>query len=421
MTDNLEDAIFEIARDGSIKRTITISGLKKPTEIKTDAEGITWMYGERYALVMEGGEEMAIMTITPNTTSITRTQATIFDLFGDPKGVAYKASEDALYWVSQTAPMRVVKSQLNGNKLVTIWNKVVDNLPDAGLADVAVFPRLSSNLFLLGQSSHTIMEVDMSGQTAVLVSSFSLANWPIPRPGAMAFDSDGSLRIVGKHAAGFPQDDFSIFIPTGPIFNQLPVASAGSNLSAVDFDGNGGLLTIDSSLSNDPDGAIIDYKWLVNGVVVSVGFGPKVPPLTQRFGIGSSSVTLIVRDDVHTTNQTSILVVVRAFTPLDEFPYTHPQPSNFPSTSVNYLHPGSSYQQAEFFFRLHEIGSAEIRIYDQIGREVKAFQTEVFPAGDYRAPWDLKNSGGERVSSGVYFVLIKTPDAVKKERLVVVR
>ena len=423
VSDNVLDALFEIRRDGSLLRTIDVTTLKNSFELNSDVEGITWMYGEKYALVMEGGEEMAIVNITPTTTSISRIEAKIHDLFGDPKGVAYKASEDAVYWVSQTLPMRVVKSRIDktSGELITVSNKIVDNLPDAGLADIAFFPKLSPHMFLVGQSSNTIMEVDLTGNNAVLKSKFSLVGWPIPRPGAMAYDRDGSFVVVSKHLSNAPEDTFNVFFPTAPFANLSPIANAGGDVAAIDFDGKGARPNISGSQSNDPDGAIIEYIWHVNNIEVARGFEPSVGILNYAFPVGLSTVSLIVRDDTNATSETTIQVSVKPWSIEDQIPSPYPQPANFPATSVNFIHPGSAIGNAELFFQLKETGHAEIRIYDQLGQEVKVFQTPVFPPGDYRAPWDLVNGEGVQVNSGVYFVVIKTPGNVLKEKLVVVR
>ncbi|MCG3206102.1 MAG: hypothetical protein KCHDKBKB_02829 [Elusimicrobia bacterium] len=319
MTDNKLDKILEIQANGTLVRTIDIAGLKRAGEAETDAEGITWMYGTTYALVLEGGEEMAVVQITPTTTSIARAQARIFDLSGDPKGVTYKASEDAIYWVSEDNPMRVVKSRINeatGN-LETITNIDVTGLPATQLADVAYFPRLSPHLLLISHSSRTIMEVDLQSGAPVLRSSFSLSGWPIPEAGAMAFGADGKMYVVGKHVGGVPEDDFNVFQGTGAFGNQLPVANAGNGTVTVyDIDGNGTeIVSINGSNSYDPDGAIISYEWRVNGTVIAQGYGPKVSTFTYTFGMGSSTVVLSVKDDVNATSQTTVTVTVNAKPP----------------------------------------------------------------------------------------------------------
>jgi uncharacterized protein YjiK len=149
-------------------------------------------------------------------------------LFGDPKGVAYKHSEDALYWVSQATPKRVVKARIDPttNNLVVISNLDVDTLPAADLGDIAFFPRLSQHPFLISQASKIIMEVNVQGSSPVLLSSFAIDPlYDIPRAGGLAFGSvDTRMYIVGKRTSGVPEDDFSVFAPTAPIANLPPAA-----------------------------------------------------------------------------------------------------------------------------------------------------------------------------------------------------
>ncbi len=226
MTDNKLDTIFEINGLGAPIRQINIAGLKAAGEAETDAEGITWMYGNTYALVLEGGEEMAVVTITSTTTAITRSQAQIFDLSGDPKGVTYKASEDALYWVSEVGPKRVIKARINpstGN-LDQLANINVESLPMLDLADIAYFPRLSPHMILVSQSSRTVVEVDLAGALPVVKSTFSLAGFAIPQAGGITFNHEGKMVIVGKHTSTAPEDDFNVFYPTAPIVNRRPTA-----------------------------------------------------------------------------------------------------------------------------------------------------------------------------------------------------
>ncbi len=226
MTDNKTDALFEIQADGTLLRTIDISGLHA-TGVTTDAEGVTWMYGQTFALALHDGKELAIAQITPTTTAIARADATIYDVSswpGKPKGVTYVGADNALYGVTKNSPMAVVKSQIVNGQLQTVWTKTVDNLPVADLADVSVFHRLSPNFILISESSKAIMEVDLTGSTAVVKSTFSLSGWPIPQAGGLTFGADANMYVVGKHASGLPQQDFSVFAPTSTITNRPPVA-----------------------------------------------------------------------------------------------------------------------------------------------------------------------------------------------------
>jgi hypothetical protein len=158
-------------------------------------------------------------------------------------------------------------------------------------------------------------------------------------------------------------------------------------------------------------------------------------PTPELFSVFSLKPWPIPRANGLTTNQLGQIVIVgkhAANTPEDDFnvfiPVDGPSPSGnlpilpsgSPPISINWIHPGGA-QQAEFFINLNETGSGEIFIYDQNGREVHSFRTPEFPPGQYRAPWDLINDQGTHVASGVYFVLIKTPDSMRKEKLVIVR
>jgi uncharacterized protein YjiK len=230
MTDNVTDKLFELQQDGSLIRTIDITGLKRTGIATTDAEGFTWMHGTTYAVALHDGKEIAIVDIVSTTTALNRVDATIYDVSswsGKPKGLTYAGWENAFYGVTKNAPMTVVKSQINSitGNLDTVWSKTVDNLTVmSDLADVAAFPRLSSSgLFLLSESSQVVVEADLTGATAVMKSSFSTTGWPIPQAGGILFNQNGNMVIVGKHSPG-SQDDFNVFTATSAIPNSRPYA-----------------------------------------------------------------------------------------------------------------------------------------------------------------------------------------------------
>ncbi|MFN0118815.1 MAG: SdiA-regulated domain-containing protein [Elusimicrobiota bacterium] len=425
MVENQEDVIIEMQEDGTLIRTINIHELRKTGALEADAEGITWMYGQTYALVMEGGEEMAILDITPASSAFSRNQVEIHDLSGDPKGVSYNPLDDAIYWVSQSGPKRVIKTQIDPatRELKTISNTIVENLPIVDLADIAFFPRLTPYALLIGQNTPIILEVDLSGTQPVLKSSFSLSGWNIPKPGGLVFGANAKILIVGKHVAGTAEDDLSIFTATSTIPNKAPIANLVGPDIVPDLNGSKDELVIfKGEGSVDVDGSIIDYTWKVNDVIVASGYGPKVLPLNYTFALGTSTVSLLIRDDSQIVSQTSSVVTV-----IDTFPSgQHPsepfrQPDDFPRQSINYVHRNALVQQAEIFVDLKTEGAIRIHIYDSLGQEVREIVTTAFVAGAYRIPWDLRNASGSKVSSGVYYVLIKTPSETKREKFVVMR
>jgi hypothetical protein len=69
-----------------------------------------------------------------------------------------------------------------------------------------------------------------------------------------------------------------------------------------------------------------------------------------------------------------------------------------------------------------QLGSqATIRIYTASGRKV--FETEVTPStpGGCEYPWNVKNSSGENVASGVYFYVIESQEGKKNGKLIIIQ
>ena len=56
-----------------------------------------------------------------------------------------------------------------------------------------------------------------------------------------------------------------------------------------------------------------------------------------------------------------------------------------------------------FSIPLELTGNTELSIYDLSGRRVKTLVNEILPAGEYSADWDITDSSGEPVASGIYF------------------
>lgn len=320
VTDNETDKVFEIQPDGTLIRTIDVAPLKDPAVATADPEGIAWMYGTTYALALQEADEVAIVNIVSTTTVLNRNQARIVDVSpgpGGPKGLTYSGREDAFYWVTRDTPKAIIKARINpsNQNWETVWEQNVDVLPVTDLSDVAVFPRLSPNLFLISESSKTILEVEVTPTSAIARSSFSLTSWPIPQGSGLSFGVDGSFRVVTKSSSGVPEDDFNIFVPTSPLPNLPPTPritkpDIGQGASAIDINGDGREeVLVDATGSVDPDGFLIDYEWFVNGQSIRRGFGPGVENLRHLFDVGYSTVSLVVRDDVQVSSQ--VVAVVR--------------------------------------------------------------------------------------------------------------
>ena len=80
-------------------------------------------------------------------------------------------------------------------------------------------------------------------------------------------------------------------------------------------------------------------------------------------------------------------------------------PKNF-SVSQNYPNPFNTLTTIEY--QISEESEVEIRIYDVLGREIKALTNGEKSAGYYEVVWDGRDNEGLEVSSGTYFYRFKT-------------
>ncbi len=115
--------------------------------------------------------------------------------------------------------------------------------------------------------------------------------------------------------------------------------------------------------------------------------------VTTLFGIYESDIA--VADDT----DSEIPVTYRLF-------QNYPNPFN-PATTIE--------------FQIPEAAQVHIRIYDILGREVRNFVHEHFPAGIHRIHWDGKNSAGMTVASGVYLYRFRANNFVSVKKSVLIR
>ncbi|MBD3288077.1 T9SS type A sorting domain-containing protein [candidate division KSB1 bacterium] len=83
----------------------------------------------------------------------------------------------------------------------------------------------------------------------------------------------------------------------------------------------------------------------------------------------------------------------------------YPNPFN-PSTHISYEIPKRS--------------PVEIRIYNQLGHEVRTLVNETHDAGSYRVLWDARDNNGNRVTSGVYYYRMKAGNFVRTNKMVLI-
>jgi len=94
-------------------------------------------------------------------------------------------------------------------------------------------------------------------------------------------------------------------------------------------------------------------------------------------------------------------------------PYSSTEPnavktyvSNTDFKLENYPNPAADYTNIRF--HIDKAGDATINIYDLQGRFIDQLSSEYLTAGDHEYRWELENSNGSRVSSGIYICTLNT-------------
>ena len=64
-------------------------------------------------------------------------------------------------------------------------------------------------------------------------------------------------------------------------------------------------------------------------------------------------------------------------------------------------------------------GLEEIRIYDALGRLIKEFHASAYPQKVLN--WDLSDSQGTRVASGIYFLTVRANGTIFKSKIALIR
>lgn len=205
MIKNSSNSIYEFTVTGAHLRTITTTGF-------LDCEGLCWMYDDKFAISDEDTSQITIVTITPVTASLTKAGGTTVDTgFGNLdagtgggfEGITYDPESHKFYVAKErrsTAPTyqgMVVYEVLMSGLARPVFD-VVSALGVTGistdLADI-FYDQHSRHLFLLGQESERIIEMDLNGTV------FRISNVPGPMTQAegLTFSTDRStMWVVGE-------------------------------------------------------------------------------------------------------------------------------------------------------------------------------------------------------------------------------
>ncbi|UCF78536.1 MAG: T9SS type A sorting domain-containing protein [Candidatus Eiseniibacteriota bacterium] len=91
------------------------------------------------------------------------------------------------------------------------------------------------------------------------------------------------------------------------------------------------------------------------------------------------------------------------------------------ATLLHQAFPNPVNPSATIRFSVATPGRVELSVFDVSGRVVRTLKDEILAAGEYSVSWDGKNDAGERVSSGVFFYQLRTPDRRSAKKIVILR
>ena len=72
-------------------------------------------------------------------------------------------------------------------------------------------------------------------------------------------------------------------------------------------------------------------------------------------------------------------------------------------------------------FTIEPGGHTTVEIFNVLGQKLRTLADQDLGAGSYRMPWDGRDDSGQRVSRGMYFVRIISPDVQQTTRIVLAR
>lgn len=84
-------------------------------------------------------------------------------------------------------------------------------------------------------------------------------------------------------------------------------------------------------------------------------------------------------------------------------------------------YPNPFHPETRISFELGSPGIVEVAVHDVAGRRVATLLHGHRSAGDHTLTWNGHDDGGQRISSGVYFVRLKSLDGVHVRKLTLLK
>ncbi len=99
---------------------------------------------------------------------------------------------------------------------------------------------------------------------------------------------------------------------------------------------------------------------------------------------------------------------------------TDVEPQGPPGVLTLRVHPVPARSETRVLFDLPTSANVRLEAFDLAGRLVRHLGVGRFNAGRYSLPWDLRDDGGRRIASGVYFLRLSVGSDSRLSRVVIV-
>ena len=147
----------------------------------------------------------------------------------------------------------------------------------------------------------------------------------------------------------------------------------------------------------DPGASIVHRRMLALD-------GNRMPPLAtsavDTFGSG------LVRDWIAAMQATAVLETGRARPTDTALRPSYPNPFNA-ATTIRFV--------------LGKTAQTELAVYNLAGQRLRLLHSGRLEAGPHQTAWDGRDQGGDAVSSGIYFLRLRTPAAVRTGKVLLLR
>jgi hypothetical protein len=235
----------------------------------------------------DGRSDLAIGNWRTQTLSLFRNVAT-------PGSITSASLEAPVDLPMGNNPHTIAFSDLDGDGRVDItvvteldsYMSIFKNLASPGSLSIASFaPRVD---FPTGWNAVGVAAGDLNGDARPdLVFANAYAD---------------NITIYENRTTSLPSQPPTARATVSPTVDFLSEASV---YVVIDTTGQGAVVTLDGSLSSDPDGQTLTYEWSVDGSIVGSGV-----TLSRQLATGQHTVTLIVSDGVNTGAMTIMVQVI---------------------------------------------------------------------------------------------------------------